>query len=60
MTEVTKDMLIGDILDADSGTAESAPRQEERALRWRAPFTVLTLSRWLQTSTLILQANDST
>lgn len=22
MTEVTKDMLIGDILDADSGTAE--------------------------------------
>ena len=64
MTEVTKDMLIGEERQSSSAiwvcTASDVPRQEEKALKWHVRFTVEMLTRWLPTSTLSLQANDPT
>lgn len=63
MTEITKDMLIGDILDADRGTAKyflemgmhclGCPLPEARALSRPAWFTALMSIRLLPRSTSI-------
>lgn len=61
--EVTKDTIIGDILDFDGETAKffleigmhclGCPASAEKALKWHAPFTEPTPTSLSEKSTLI-------
>ena len=68
---VTKDTIIGDILDYDRETAQfflaigmhclGCPASRGESMRLLAPFTARMLMRWLKRSTLFLpQRTDKT